>query len=101
MLVWHVVWGFDVTDTESGETDSTEAVSSTLWEEIGDDVEALFGDDVAVTVRNHETHLDVRIVPNRAVEKLEAEYEDLKIVPYNACQMTIRKEDMDDDEGDT
>jgi hypothetical protein len=77
-------------DTNEG---GDEEQSSELWEEIGDDVTAMFGDDVDVTVKDYSNHIDVRIVPNGAVDELEAEHEDLTVVPYNACQMTIRKDD--------
>jgi len=70
-----------VTDSESQDTDGGQQVSSALWEAISEDVEALFGDDVAVTMKEYESHLNVRIVPNGAVEELEAKHEDLKIVP--------------------
>jgi len=67
--------------------------SSELWNEICEEVKALFGEDVDVTVKDYSNHIDVRIVPNDAVAELEAEHEDLTVVPYNACQMTIRKDD--------
>jgi len=67
--------------------------SSQLWSEIEDEVIEVFGDQVDVTVKEFENHLDVRIMPNGAVDELEAEHEDLTIVPYNACQMAIRKDD--------
>ena len=63
-----------------------------LWTEVQTDVESLFGDDVDVTAREYGDYLDVRVLPNGAVEKLEDEHDDLRVVPYNACQMTIRKE---------
>ena len=64
-----------------------------LWTEVQPDVESLFGDDVNVTVREYDDYVDVRVLPNGAVEKLEDEHDDLRVVPYNACQMTIRKEE--------
>ena len=64
-----------------------------LWTEVQTDVESLFGDDVNVTVREYDDYVDVRVLPNGAVEKLEDEHDDLRVVPYNACQMTIRKEE--------
>jgi hypothetical protein len=70
--------------------------SSELWNEIGEDIKALFGDDIDVTVKEYSNHIEIRIVPNGAVAELEAEHDDLTVVPYNACKMTIRKED---DEG--
>jgi citrate lyase gamma subunit len=66
--------------------------ASTLWSEIESDVQALFGDDIDVTVREYDEYVDVRILPNGAVDALEAQHEELTIVPYNACQMTIRKQ---------
>lgn len=78
------------TETESNVADG---VSSDLWTEIESDVTALFGDDVDIRVDEFEDHIDVRIMPNGAVSKLEKEHEDLTIVPYNACQMTVRKAD--------
>jgi hypothetical protein len=81
-----------MTASDTEDTDADEEHSSALWEDVSDDVEALFGDDVDITVKDYDNHLDVRIVPNGAVEKLEAEHENLTVVPYNACQMTIRKE---------
>lgn len=69
------------------------SASPELWTEIQDDVTDAFGSDVEVTVKEYEDHLDVRIMPNGAVSALEAEHEDLTIVPYNACQMTIRKDE--------
>ena len=84
-------------DTKEGGDDDEEQ-SSELWEEIGDDVTAMFGDDVDVTVKDYSNHIDVRIVPNGAVDELEAEHDDLNIVPYNACQMTIRKDGGVDEE---
>lgn len=74
-------------DAPDGVTTSPE-----LWTKIQDDVTEVFGDDADVTVTEYENHLDVRVMPNRAVSQLEAEHEDLTIVPYNACQMTIRKD---------
>jgi len=82
-------------DTNEGDD---EEQSSKLWEEIGDDVTAMFGDDVDVIVKEYSNHINVRIVPNGAVAELEAKHEDLTVVPYNACQMTIRREDVDEDE---
>jgi hypothetical protein len=73
--------------------DGNEEQSSELWEEIGDDIMAMFGDNVGVTVKEYSNHIDVRIVPNGAVDEPEAEHEDLTVFPYNACQMTIRKDD--------
>lgn len=87
-----------MTDSESQDTDGGQQVSSALWEAISEDVEALSGDDVAVTVTEHDGHLDVRIVPNEAVEEQETKHEDLTVVLYNACQMTIQKAGMEDDE---
>ena len=63
-----------------------------LWTEVRTDVESLFGDEVDVTAREYGDYVDVRVLPNGAVEKLEDEHDDLRVVPYNACQMTIRKE---------
>ena len=47
--------------------------------------------DVDVTVKDYTDYIDVQIVPNGAVDELEAGHDDLNVVPYNACQMTIRK----------
>ena len=76
-----------IPQTNDGDSDA-----ATLWNEIESDVEALFGDDVDVTVREYDEYVDVRILPNGAVDALQAQHEELTIVPYNACQMTIRKE---------
>ena len=73
-----------MTASDTEDTDADEEHSSALWEDVSDDVD--------ITVKDYDNHLDVRIVPNGAVEKLEAEHENLTVVPYNACQMTIRKE---------
>jgi hypothetical protein len=64
-----------------------------LWPQIEADVTDTFGEDVDVTVTEYDDHLDVRIMPNGAVEEIEAEHEGLTVVPYNACQMTIRTDD--------
>ena len=64
-----------------------------LWTEVRTDVESLFGDDVDVTAREYGDYVDVRVLPSGAVEKLEDEHDDLRVAPYNACQMTIRKEE--------
>ena len=71
----------------------TEAGLYDLWPAIEEDVTSRFGEDVEVTVTEYDDHLDVRIMPNGAVEEIEAEHEDLTVVPYNACQMTIRTEE--------
>ena len=71
----------------------TDAELSDLWPQIKADVTDTFGDDVDVTVTEYDDHLDVRIMPNGAVEEIEAEHEGLTVVPYNACQMTIRTDD--------
>ena len=71
----------------------TDAGMLDLWPAIEEDVTSRFGEDVEVTVTEYDDHLDVRIMPNGAVEAIEAEHEDLTVVPYNACQMTIRTED--------
>ena len=84
--------GRHMTTPDTKEGDDEEQLSE-LWEEIGDDVTAMFGDDVDVTVKDYSDYIDVRIVPNGAVDELEAEHENLTVVPYNACQMTIRKDD--------
>jgi hypothetical protein len=68
----------------------TDPELSDLWPAIEADVTDTFGDDVDVTVTEYDDHLDVRIMPNGAVEEIEAEHEGLTVVPYNACQMTIR-----------
>jgi hypothetical protein len=87
-------------NSESQNTDGGQQILSALWEAISEDVKALLGDDVAVTVTEHDSHLDVRIIPNGAVEEQETKYEDLTVVSYNACQVAIRKEDVDDGEAD-
>ena len=79
--------------TNKSDAGDEDEESSELWNEIGEDVKTLFGEDVDVTVNDYSNHIDVRIVPNDAVAELEAEHEDLTVVPYNACQMTIRKDD--------
>jgi hypothetical protein len=84
--------------TASDTEDTDEEHSSALWEDISDDVKALFGDNVDISVKDYDNHLDVRIVPNGAVEELKAEHEDLTVVPYNACHLTIRKEKDDEEE---
>jgi hypothetical protein len=61
-----------------------------LWTEIQDEVTAVFGDDVELTVTEYDDHLDVRVMPNGAVSEIEAEHDGITIVPYKACQMTIR-----------
>jgi hypothetical protein len=71
----------------------TDPELSDLWPAIEEDVTSTFGEDVDVTVTEYDDHLDVRIMPNGAVEEIEAEHEDLTVVPYNACQMTIRTDD--------
>jgi hypothetical protein len=71
----------------------TDPELSDLWPAIEADVTDTFGDDVDVTVTEYDDHLDVRIMPNGAVEEIEAEHEGLTVVPYNACQMTIRTDD--------
>ena len=96
--VWRLVRGIRCADSESQDTNGGQQVSSALWEVISEDIEALFADDVAVTVTEHDSHLDVRDVPNGAVEEQETKHEDLTVVPYNACQMTIRKASIEDDE---
>ena len=78
------------TTPPSSETDSG---LLDLWPAIEEDVTSRFGEDVEVTVTEYDDHLDVRIMPNGAVEEIEAEHEDLTVVPYNACQMTIRTEE--------
>jgi hypothetical protein len=67
--------------------------ASDLWTEIQEDVTAVFGDDVELTVTEYEDHLDLRLMPNGAVSEIEAEHDSITIVPYNACQMTIRTDD--------
>jgi len=64
-----------------------------VWAEIEEEVTAAFGDDVDVTVTEYDDHLDVRLMPNGALSEIEAEHDSLRIVPYNACQMTIRTDD--------
>ena len=71
----------------------TEAGLYDLWPAIEEDVTSRFGEDVEVTVTEYDDHLDVRIMPNGAVEEIEAEHDGLTVVPYNACQMTIRTEE--------
>ena len=78
------------TPSHSSETD---AGLYDLWPAIEEDVTSRFGEDVEVTVTEYDDHLDVRIMPNGAVEEIEAEHDGLKVVPYNACQMTIRTEE--------
>jgi hypothetical protein len=64
-----------------------------LWTKIQEDVTAVFGDDVELTVTEYDDHLDLRVMPNGAVSEIEAEHDSITIVPYNACQMTIRTDD--------
>ena len=78
--------------TNKSDAGDEDEESSELWNEVGKDVKALFGEDVDVTVKDYSNHIDVRIVPNGAVAELEDEHEELTVVPYNACQLTIRKE---------
>jgi menaquinone-dependent protoporphyrinogen IX oxidase len=78
--------------TQDDSTDERGALDAELWSEVRDDVEALFGGDVDITVYEYADHLDVRVLPNGAVKEIEAKH-DVKLVPYTACKLTIRKDD--------
>ena len=80
-----------MTTSETDDSEPTQ-VSSELWDEIEADVKSIFGDDIDIRVDEFEGHVDVRIMPNEAVSEIEAAHDDLEIVPYNACKMTVRKE---------
>ena len=68
-----------------------EQVTSELWNEVRDDVEAIFGAGVDFTVYEYDDHLDVRVMPNGALADVE-EAHDVRLVPYTACRLTIRKD---------
>ena len=81
-----------VDDAESsGVERGDEQIASELWNEVRSDVEALFGSGVEFTVYEYDDHLDVRVMPNGAVTDVE-EAHDVRLVPYNACRLTIRKD---------
>lgn len=63
-----------------------------LWSKIKDDVRATFGDSFAFEIEEYSEHIEVHLKPNDAVQRLEARHEDLQIVPFNSCKMTIRRE---------
>lgn len=79
MLVWRVVRGSDVTDSESQDTDGGQQISSALWEAISEDSKR----SLATTSPSQSTNMRVILtfVPftNRAVEEQEARHEDLTV----------------------
>lgn len=65
---------------------------SDIWVEIEDDVRAAFGEGVDFEIEDYGEYIEVRILPNGAVDDLAAEHSDLLFVPFNAGRMTIRRE---------
>lgn len=45
-----------------------------------------------IRFEEYADHLDVRIVPRRAAEELEAAHERVSVTPYNALKMTVQFE---------
>lgn len=72
------------------ETDSSGAVQ---WSEIEDDVREVFGDSFEFEIEEYGEYIEVHLKPGSAVEELEAIHDDLRIVPFNTCKMTIRRDE--------
>lgn len=82
--------GGKVDSGESRSDQGAEEAHPALWENVREDVEELFGDNVDITIEDYGNHLDVRVIPNGEVSEIASKH-DVEIVPYNACRMTIRK----------
>lgn len=66
---------------------------SDLWREIEGDMRALFGDVCQFEIEEYGDYIEVHLKPNEAIEQLESKHDDLRIVPFNSCKMTIRRDE--------
>lgn len=73
----------------SGGDDGAEGTD--LWAEIEEDIVEGFGEDAEISVYPASDHLDVRILPRSIETHIEAEHDDVEVVPYTAFRMTVRR----------
>lgn len=74
--------------TDEGESPTR----SELWNEIAEDVRTTFGDAFDFEIEEYGEYIEVHLKPGDAVQELEARHDDLRIVPFNTCKMTIRRD---------
>lgn len=55
-------------------------------------VEAIFGDSCKFEIDEYSEYIELHLKPINAVKQLESKHDDLRIVPFNNCTMTIRRD---------